>query len=146
MRSCDSYTSQEIAQHYILSAEGNCESLWWCLWSCSSASSRLCQACGAAAKLPELLDSAHLHVRRLTSRPHSLPGISPLLFAGCCAAAACSARIAGVMHEIVTLQFGSQSNYLGTHFWNTQVSTYTRSPERFVFRSIFACKAFLSLL
>jgi hypothetical protein len=27
------------------------------------------------------------------------------------------------MHEIVTLQFGSQSNYLGTHFWNTQVST-----------------------
>jgi hypothetical protein len=27
------------------------------------------------------------------------------------------------MHEIVTLQFGQQSNYLGTHFWNTQVST-----------------------
>jgi hypothetical protein len=26
------------------------------------------------------------------------------------------------MHEIVTLQFGEQSNYLGTHFWNTQVS------------------------
>lgn len=26
------------------------------------------------------------------------------------------------MHEIVTLQFGSQSNYLGTHFWNAQVS------------------------
>jgi hypothetical protein len=26
------------------------------------------------------------------------------------------------MHEIVTLQFGKQSNYLGTHFWNTQVS------------------------
>lgn len=25
------------------------------------------------------------------------------------------------MHEIVTLQFGKQSNYLGTHFWNTQV-------------------------
>jgi hypothetical protein len=25
------------------------------------------------------------------------------------------------MHEIVTLQFGRQSNYLGTHFWNTQV-------------------------
>jgi hypothetical protein len=25
------------------------------------------------------------------------------------------------MHEIVTLQFGQQSNYLGTHFWNTQV-------------------------
>jgi hypothetical protein len=27
------------------------------------------------------------------------------------------------MHEIVTLQFGKQSNYLGTHFWNTQVRT-----------------------
>ena len=26
-----------------------------------------------------------------------------------------------MMHEIVTLQFGQQSNYLGTHFWNTQV-------------------------
>ena len=25
------------------------------------------------------------------------------------------------MHEIVTLQFGQQANYLGTHFWNTQV-------------------------
>lgn len=25
------------------------------------------------------------------------------------------------MHEIVTLQFGNQSNYLGTHFWNEQV-------------------------
>ncbi len=25
------------------------------------------------------------------------------------------------MHEIVTLQFGQQSNYLGTHFWNIQV-------------------------
>lgn len=27
------------------------------------------------------------------------------------------------MREIVTLQFGERSNYLGTHFWNTQVST-----------------------
>lgn len=26
------------------------------------------------------------------------------------------------MREIVTLQFGERSNYLGTHFWNTQVS------------------------
>lgn len=25
------------------------------------------------------------------------------------------------MHEIVTLQFGQQSNYLATHFWNIQV-------------------------
>jgi len=25
------------------------------------------------------------------------------------------------MHEIVTLQFGQQANYLGTHYWNTQV-------------------------
>jgi hypothetical protein len=28
------------------------------------------------------------------------------------------------MHEIVTLQFGQQSNYLGTHFWNTQVNKF----------------------
>lgn len=26
-----------------------------------------------------------------------------------------------IMREIVTLQFGERSNYLGTHFWNTQV-------------------------
>jgi len=26
-----------------------------------------------------------------------------------------------MMHEIVTLQFGQRSNYLATHFWNTQV-------------------------
>jgi hypothetical protein len=25
------------------------------------------------------------------------------------------------MHEIITLQFGQKSNYLATHFWNTQV-------------------------
>lgn len=31
------------------------------------------------------------------------------------------------MHEIVTLQFGTQSNYLGSHFWNTQASTGLRS-------------------
>lgn len=30
------------------------------------------------------------------------------------------------MHEIVTLQFGQQSNYLGTHFWNTQVRVWLR--------------------
>ncbi|EKG12639.1 Heterokaryon incompatibility [Macrophomina phaseolina MS6] len=29
------------------------------------------------------------------------------------------------MHEIVTLQFGQQSNYLGTHFWNAQESYFT---------------------
>ncbi|XPS75755.1 mtDNA inheritance, partitioning of the mitochondrial organelle [Ascochyta lentis] len=33
------------------------------------------------------------------------------------------------MHEIVTLQFGSQSNHLGTHFWNTQESYFTYPPE-----------------
>lgn len=27
------------------------------------------------------------------------------------------------MHEIITLQLGHQANYLGTHFWNTQVIT-----------------------
>ncbi len=26
------------------------------------------------------------------------------------------------MHEIITLQFGQQANYLATHFWNIQVS------------------------
>lgn len=26
------------------------------------------------------------------------------------------------MHEIITIQLGQQSNYLGTHFWNAQVS------------------------
>lgn len=25
------------------------------------------------------------------------------------------------MHEIITVQLGQQSNYLATHFWNTQV-------------------------
>lgn len=25
------------------------------------------------------------------------------------------------MHEIVTLQFGQQANYVATHYWNTQV-------------------------
>ncbi|KAJ9638395.1 mtDNA inheritance, partitioning of the mitochondrial organelle [Coniosporium tulheliwenetii] len=29
------------------------------------------------------------------------------------------------MHEIVTLQFGQQSNYIGTHYWNTQESYFT---------------------
>ncbi|KAF2104238.1 protein DML1 [Rhizodiscina lignyota] len=33
------------------------------------------------------------------------------------------------MHEIVTLQFGEQGNYLGTHFWNTQESYFTYSAE-----------------
>lgn len=26
------------------------------------------------------------------------------------------------MHEIITLQLGQRSNYLATHFWNTQAS------------------------
>ncbi|KAF2143481.1 uncharacterized protein K452DRAFT_269038 [Aplosporella prunicola CBS 121167] len=33
------------------------------------------------------------------------------------------------MHEIVTLQFGQQSNYLGTHFWNTQESYFTYDSQ-----------------
>jgi hypothetical protein len=33
------------------------------------------------------------------------------------------------MHEIITLQFGHQSNYLGTHFWNTQESYFTYAGE-----------------
>jgi hypothetical protein len=31
------------------------------------------------------------------------------------------------MHEIVTLQFGERSNYLGTHYWNTQVRALPQS-------------------
>lgn len=26
------------------------------------------------------------------------------------------------MHEVITLQFGQKANYVGTHFWNAQVS------------------------
>lgn len=33
------------------------------------------------------------------------------------------------MHEIVTLQFGTQSNYLGTHFWNTQVGSRSHASS-----------------
>lgn len=33
------------------------------------------------------------------------------------------------MHEIVTLQFGQQANYLGTHYWNTQESYFTYSDN-----------------
>ncbi|EPE36710.1 Tubulin nucleotide-binding protein [Glarea lozoyensis ATCC 20868] len=33
------------------------------------------------------------------------------------------------MHEIITLQFGQKSNYLATHFWNTQESYFTYSAE-----------------
>lgn len=29
------------------------------------------------------------------------------------------------MHEILTLQFGQQANYIGTHYWNTQESYFT---------------------
>ncbi|KAK0285142.1 mtDNA inheritance, partitioning of the mitochondrial organelle [Friedmanniomyces endolithicus] len=29
------------------------------------------------------------------------------------------------MHEIITLQFGQQANYIGTHYWNTQESYFT---------------------
>ncbi|KAK3295831.1 tubulin domain-containing protein [Chaetomium fimeti] len=34
------------------------------------------------------------------------------------------------MHETITLQFGQQANYLGTHFWNTQESYFTYSPDQ----------------
>ncbi|KFZ18540.1 hypothetical protein V501_01166 [Pseudogymnoascus sp. VKM F-4519 (FW-2642)] len=33
------------------------------------------------------------------------------------------------MHEILTLQLGQRSNYLATHFWNTQESYFTYSGE-----------------
>ncbi|KAK4044733.1 tubulin domain-containing protein [Parachaetomium inaequale] len=34
------------------------------------------------------------------------------------------------MHEIITLQLGQQANYLATHFWNTQESYFTYSPDQ----------------
>jgi hypothetical protein len=33
------------------------------------------------------------------------------------------------MHEIVTLQFGQQANYLGTHYWNSQESYFTYAGQ-----------------
>ncbi|KAI8634796.1 tubulin domain-containing protein [Xylariaceae sp. FL1651] len=33
------------------------------------------------------------------------------------------------MREIITLQFGQQSNYVGTHFWNTQESYFTYGAD-----------------
>ncbi|KAH9822809.1 protein dml1 [Teratosphaeria destructans] len=33
------------------------------------------------------------------------------------------------MHEILTLQFGPQANYLGTHYWNTQESYFTYAGQ-----------------
>lgn len=33
------------------------------------------------------------------------------------------------MHEIITLQFGQQANYLGTHYWNTQESYFTYAAQ-----------------
>lgn len=33
------------------------------------------------------------------------------------------------MHEIITLQFGQQANYVGTHYWNTQESYFTYSEQ-----------------
>ncbi|QIW96372.1 hypothetical protein AMS68_001890 [Peltaster fructicola] len=33
------------------------------------------------------------------------------------------------MHEIITLQFGQQANYLGTHYWNTQESYFTYDTQ-----------------
>jgi len=41
-----------------------------------------------------------------------------------------------IMHEIITLQLGQRSNYLATHFWNTQVRNHCAfsvrdNPDRF---------------
>ncbi|KAJ1954268.1 mtDNA inheritance, partitioning of the mitochondrial organelle, partial [Dipsacomyces acuminosporus] len=33
------------------------------------------------------------------------------------------------MHEVITLQFGENANYVGTHFWNTQEANITDSDE-----------------
>ncbi|TVY81715.1 Protein dml-1 [Lachnellula suecica] len=35
------------------------------------------------------------------------------------------------MHEIITLQLGQRSNYLATHFWNTQESYFTYAPDQY---------------
>jgi hypothetical protein len=34
------------------------------------------------------------------------------------------------MHEVVTLQFGQQANYIGTHYWNTQESYFTYAGQQ----------------
>jgi hypothetical protein len=33
------------------------------------------------------------------------------------------------MREVVTIQLGTQSNYVGTHFWNAQESYFTYPPD-----------------
>ncbi|KAK4575083.1 mtDNA inheritance, partitioning of the mitochondrial organelle [Recurvomyces mirabilis] len=33
------------------------------------------------------------------------------------------------MHEVITLQFGQQANYLGTHYWNIQESYFTYAGQ-----------------
>ncbi|KAG9652461.1 tubulin nucleotide-binding domain-like protein, partial [Aureobasidium melanogenum] len=33
------------------------------------------------------------------------------------------------MHEVITLQFGQQANYVGTHFWNAQETYFTYGDE-----------------
>jgi len=33
------------------------------------------------------------------------------------------------MHEVVTLQFGQQANYIGTHYWNAQESYFTYAGQ-----------------
>jgi hypothetical protein len=43
----------------------------------------------------------------------------------------CCALATSTMHEIVTLQFGERSNYLGTHYWNTQVRRQHDFPYTF---------------
>lgn len=34
------------------------------------------------------------------------------------------------MHEIISLQLGQSSNYLATHFWNTQVCCLNPYPHQ----------------
>ncbi|KAL2271542.1 hypothetical protein VTJ83DRAFT_913 [Remersonia thermophila] len=34
------------------------------------------------------------------------------------------------MYEIITIQLGQQANYLATHFWNTQESYFTYTPDQ----------------
>jgi hypothetical protein len=45
----------------------------------------------------------------------------------------CLIDLLRAMHEIITLQLGQRSNYLATHFWNTQVrkesSRKIREPQ-----------------
>ena len=95
-------------------------------WSCGAARHERALVGGATAKLLELHLNV-LHTHTTSDRPSELYTIhlaaADQVLWHCCQLLRPGHIFVGAMHEIVTLQFGSQSNYLGTHFWNTQVSS-----------------------